>query len=255
MINICIWSKHGQKWWRWWKMKRFKFDQSKSGKVLGGACYKKNTFELISELVSVVWDQPNILFRLTSPDGLVYLLYEFPRGHQVDGLPRVSHHLRASYIDDFGGRKKWSSGFSADRIGSYSKHSKLNTHSKSPFDLNIHTKNISRLNNCTFFWHMSNNKNNAPETGFRIQTWSSCSFYAQEKAYGFKSLHSNLNLIIKIFLNDKLKMLWKTDAKRAVNRQPGDRAGARRADTPEHQEKSIETIYLVGLKKLKLTRN
>jgi hypothetical protein len=36
------------------KMERFKFDQSKSGKVLGGACHQKNTFELISELVSVI---------------------------------------------------------------------------------------------------------------------------------------------------------------------------------------------------------
>ncbi len=134
----------------------------------------------------------------------MYLLYEFPRGHQVDGLPRVSH-----------------SRFSADRIGSYSKPFKLNTHSKSPFDLNIHTKNISRFQNGTNFWHMSNNKKNAPETGFRIRTWSSCSFYAQEKAYGFKSQHSNLNLIIKMFLNDKhiffnacqymTKMHWKTD--------------------------------------------
>ena len=46
----------------------------------------------------------------------------------------------------------------------------------------------------------------------------------------------------------------KGNAKRAVNRQPGDRAGTRRADTPEHQEKSIKTIKLVGIKELKLTQ-
>ena len=84
----------------------------------------------------------------------------------------------------------------------------------------INRQNISRLNNDTYFWHMSNNKKNAPETGLRIQTWSSCSFYAQEKAYVSKSRHSNLKLIIKIFLNDKhiflthFKLWWKCTEKR-----------------------------------------
>ena len=40
------------------------------------------------------------------------------------------------------------------------------------------------------------------------------------------------------------------DARRAVNRQPGDHVGTRRADTPEHQENSIKTINLVGIKEL-----
>ena len=47
---------------------------------------------------------------------------------------------------------------------------------------------------------------------------------------------------------------WVFNARRAVNRQPGDRAVTRRADTPEHQKKSIKKIKLVGLKQLKLTQ-
>ena len=59
---------------------------------------------------------------------------------------RFALPLGESYRWLWWAKKKWSSGFSADRIGSYSNPFKLNTQSKSPYDLIIHTKNISRLN-------------------------------------------------------------------------------------------------------------
>ena len=58
-------------------------------------------------------------------------------------------HLRARLIGDFGVIKNEVPDLAQDRIGS--KHFKLNTHSKSPFDLNIHTKNISLFQISTNF--------------------------------------------------------------------------------------------------------
>ena len=59
----------------------------KSGKYISESMYV-NKYEIIK----ICWTKHVFL---TSE----YLLYEFPRGNQVDGLPRVSHDLRAELID------------------------------------------------------------------------------------------------------------------------------------------------------------